>query len=91
MMGGGQHRVLAMPAGTAAAAGRQPGGDRVGSDLARDAGINDIGSSGRGGRDSDYGSRQGIFEQASNEDNENDIDHNSDGFDGDGDGDSDYA
>jgi len=42
---------------------------------------------------SDRGSRQGMFEQASNEhdDDENDIDHDSDGFDSDGDGDSDYA
>ena len=40
------------------------------------------------------GSRQGMFEQASNEDHhEDDVDHDSDGFDGDGDGDgdSDYA
>jgi len=90
MMGGGQHQSFGDTAGhSGGVEDRRPGGDQSGSDLARDAGINDIGSSGRGGRDSDYGSRQGMFEQASNEDNENDIDHDSDGFDGDGD--SDYA
>ena len=92
MMGGGQHQSFGDTAGhSGGVEDRRPWGDQSGSDLARDAGINDIGSSGRGGRDSDYGSRQGMFEQASNEDNENDIDHDSDGFDGDGDGDSDYA
>jgi hypothetical protein len=59
------------------------------SDLAKDAGINDIGSSGRGGEQG-----HGMYDQqASNEDyddeDEDDIDHDSDGFDGDGD--SDYA
>jgi uncharacterized protein len=46
-------------------------------------------ASGRGDRDDDCGSRQGMFEQASNEDydDENDIDHDSDGFDGGGDSD----
>jgi uncharacterized protein len=73
---------------------RRPWGDRdlPGGDLAKEAGINDIGSSrGRGG-DDNYGSRQGLFDQASNEDHgdEDDIDHDSDGFDDDG-GDSDYA
>ena len=41
--------------------------------------------------DNDSGSRQGFFDQASNDDDD-DMDHDSDGFDGDdGDGDSDYA
>lgn len=94
MMGGGHHQAFG---DTASHSGgiedRRPWGDASGSDLARDAGINDIGSSGRGGRDSDYGSRQSMFDQASNEDydNEDEIDHDSDGFDGDSDGDSDYA
>ena len=70
---------------------RRPSGDQSGGDLAREAGINDIGSSGRradSGRD--QGSRQGFFDQASHDDD--DTDHDSDGFDGDdGDGDSDYA
>ena len=63
-----------------------------GGNLAREAGINDIGSSGRraDNNDNDSGSRQGFFDQASNDDD--DTDHDSDGFDGDdGDGDSDFA
>jgi hypothetical protein len=71
---------------------RRPSGDQSGGDLARDAGINDIGSSGRraDNSDNDSGSRQGFFDQPSNDDD--DTDHDSDGFDGDdGDGDSDYA
>jgi len=67
---------------------QQPGGD-----LAREAGINDIGSRGSSGQradNNDGGSRQGFFDSASNDDD--DTDHDSDGFDGDdGDGDSDYA
>jgi uncharacterized protein len=65
---------------------RRPSGDQSGGDLAREAGINDIGSSGRhadsGG---DQGSRQGFFDQASHDDD--DTDHDSDGYDGDSDGD----
>ena len=67
---------------------QQPGGD-----LAREAGINDIGSRGSSGQradNNDGGSRQGFFDSASNDDD--DTDHDSDGFDGDdSDGDSDYA
>jgi hypothetical protein len=71
---------------------RRPLGDQSGSDLAKDAGINDIGSSGQRA-DDNYGSRTGLFDQASNEDDDSDSDHDSDGFDDDdgGDGDSDYA
>jgi uncharacterized protein len=90
MMGGGQHQSFGDTAGhSGGIEDRRPWGDQSGSTLAHDAGIDDIGSSaGRGG--SDYGSRQGMFEQASNEDydDENDIDHDSDGFDGDGDSDT---
>ncbi len=94
MMGGGNHQAFGDTANhNGGVEDRRPWGDQSGGDLAREAGINDIGSSGRGGRDSDYGSRQGMFEQASNDgyddENEGDIDHDSDGFDGDGD--SDYA
>lgn len=92
MMGGGHHQSFGDTAGhSGGIEDRRPWGDREGGSLAKDAGINDIGSSGRGG--SDYSSRQGMYEQASNEDHddEDDIDHDSDGFDGDGDGDSDYA
>jgi len=71
---------------------RRPWSDQSGGNLAREAGINDIGSSGRraDNNDNDSGSRQGFFDQASNDDD--DTDHDSDGFDGDdGDGDSDFA
>jgi hypothetical protein len=72
---------------------RRPWGDRdlPGGDLAKQAGVNDIDSSrGRGG-DDNSGSRQGLFDQSSNENHDDDdMDHDSDGFDDDG-GDSDYA
>ena len=71
-------------------------GDLSRSDLARDAGINDIGSQqdlARQDREQDAAqdreddnSRAGFFDQASNDDD--DTDHDSDGFDGDGDSDS---
>jgi hypothetical protein len=72
---------------------RRPWSDQSGGDLAKDAGINDIGSRGSSSQraDSDTGSRQGFFDSASHDDDD-DLDHDSDGFDGDdGDGDSDYA
>lgn len=91
MMGGGSHQSFGDTAGHGGIEDRRPWGDQAGGgNLARDAGINDIGSSGRGS--GDYASRQGMYDQASNEgydDGEDDIDHDSDGFDGDGD--SDYA
>ena len=92
MMGGGHHQSFGDAGGLGGSSGGgKPWGDQSGSTLAHDAGIDDIGSSGRGG-DRDYGSRQGMFEQASNEDyDDDDVDHDSDGFDGDGDNDSDYA
>lgn len=94
MMGGSGHQSFG---DTASQSGgiedRRPWGDQGGGNLAREAGIDDIGSSGRGGDrgGSDYGSRQGMYDQASNEhyDDDNNIDQDSDGFDGDGD--SDYA
>jgi hypothetical protein len=66
-----------------------PWTDQSNSTLAHDAGIDDIG---RGGRD-DGGSRQGLFDQASNDDDDRDSDDDandsdSDGFDS---GDSDVA
>jgi hypothetical protein len=88
MMGGGHQQSFG---DTASHSGgiedRRP--NRSDSDLARDAGINDIGSGGRGG-DDNSGSRAGLFDQASNEDYADDDEHDSDGFDDDG-GDSDYA
>ncbi|MGQ0681742.1 DUF2076 domain-containing protein [Bradyrhizobium sp.] len=90
MMGGGSHQSFGDTAGHGGIEDRRPWGDQGGGNLAKDAGINDIGSSGRGG--GDYASRQGMYdEQASNEghddDGDDDMDHDSDGFDGD----SDYA
>lgn len=61
-------------------------GNLSNSDLARDAGVNDIG---RGGRDTDTGGRQAFADQASNEDYD---DGDDDDYDADDDsGDSDYA
>jgi uncharacterized protein len=93
MMGGGNHQAFGDPANhSGGIEDRRPWGDRDGGSLAKEAGINDIGSSGRGG--SDHGSRQSMFDQqASNDgyDNEDDVEHDADDFDGDADGDSDYA
>ena len=64
---------------------RRPwGGDQSGGNLAREAGINDIGSSGQRADNSDSGSRQGFFDQGSYDDDGDDMDHDGDGFDGDG-------
>jgi hypothetical protein len=85
---------------------RRPASDQSGSDLARDAGINDVGSSGQRADDNsraglldqssnDDNSRPGSFDSASNDSDHDDTDLDSDDFDdGDGDddgGDSDYA
>jgi hypothetical protein len=91
MMGGGGHQQAFGDTGghSGGIEDRRPAGD---SDLARDAGINDIGSSGNSrtglfdNNNSGDSSRAGFFDQASNDD---DTDHDSDGFDSDGDGDSD--
>jgi uncharacterized protein len=69
---------------------RRPWSDQSGGNLARDAGVNDIGSSGQRADNSDSGSRQGFFDQGSYDD-DNDMDHDGDGFDDDGGGDGDYA
>ena len=71
------------------ASSQTPGSDQSGSDLARDAGINDVGSS--GGRADDT-SRAGLFDSASNDDAADDRDDmgpDSDDFGGNGD--SDFA
>jgi uncharacterized protein len=93
MMGGGNHQAFGDTAGhSGGVEDRRPWGDQSGGDLARDAGINDIGSSSRrADNNEDYGSRQGFFDQASHEEGD-DMDHDSDDFDGDdGGSDSDYA
>ncbi|MBR1229615.1 MULTISPECIES: DUF2076 domain-containing protein [unclassified Bradyrhizobium] len=86
MMGGGGNQQAAFGGDTGGHRGsvedRRPGGsDQSGGDLAREAGANDIGSSGS--------SRTGLFDNTSNDDNYDDMDHDSDGFDGDGGGDDD--
>jgi uncharacterized protein len=91
MGGGGNHQAFGDSAGhSGGIEDRRPASDQSGGELARDAGINDIGSSGRRADNNDSGSRQGFFDQASHDDD--DGDHDSDGFDGDDGGDdSDYA
>ena len=77
-------------------ADRSPWSDQSRGDLARDAGVNDVGSQqdlarqdreqdAEQDREDDNNSRGGFFDSASNDD---DGDHDSDGFDGDGDSDS---
>ena len=64
----------------------RPAGDQSSSDLARDAGINDIGT---GHGQADDGRRTGLLDQASNNDNDrDDMDMDSDDFGGDNDSDS---
>jgi hypothetical protein len=90
-MMGGSHHGFGDAAGIGdRAASQTPQSDQSGSDLARDAGVNDIGSS--GGR-ADDNSRAGLFDSASN-DSANSDDHDDMDLDSDdvgGDGDSDYA
>uniref|UniRef100_Q07TB0 Putative periplasmic ligand-binding sensor protein n=1 Tax=Rhodopseudomonas palustris (strain BisA53) TaxID=316055 RepID=Q07TB0_RHOP5 len=84
---GGAHQSLA---DTSGGSGGPWGSSGSGGDLARDAGVNDIGSSQRADNSADRGgdesSRTGLFDQASNDHDDMDMD---DDFD-DG-GDSDYA
>jgi uncharacterized protein len=87
MMGGGHQSFGNTSAFGDKAASQSPWSDQSGSELARDAGINDIGSS---GNRADDNSRAGLFDSASNDDDDrDDMDLDSDDFGGDGD--SDYA
>jgi hypothetical protein len=86
-MMGGSHQSFGDTAGLGGKTESQrPWSDQSNSDLARDAGVNDIGSS---GQRADDNSRAGLFDTASNDDDRDDTDLDSDDFDGDGD--SDYA
>ena len=69
MMGGGHQSGFGDSAGLGGGgAGQTPwSSNQSGSDLARDAGINDIGS---GGHRADDSSRAGLFDQASNDDHD---------------------
>jgi hypothetical protein len=86
-MMGGSHHGFGDAAGLGDRAASQNSlSDQSSSDLSRDAGINDISSSGDRADDS---SRAGLLDQASNDDDHDDMDLDSD--DVGGDGDSDYA
>jgi hypothetical protein len=95
MMGGGSHQqAFGDTSGyRGSVEDRRPGGDQAGGDLARDAGINDIGSSGSSrtglldNNSNGDSSRAGLFDSASSDDDHDDMDHDSDGFDSDGDSD----
>jgi hypothetical protein len=90
MMGGSRQGfgdAAGLNTGRGDGSARQSLSDQSNSDLARDAGINDIGSSGARADDS---SRAGLFDTASNDDDSHDdMDIDSDDFGGGGD--SDYA
>ena len=84
LMGGGGHQAFADSGSITG--GSRPWSDQSSSDLARDAGINDVGSSGR-----DNDSRAGAFDQAQ-ADRDSDDDQDADDFDDNGgDDNSDYA
>jgi hypothetical protein len=95
MIGGGQHGFGdASALGNKGSSGGPWSSDQSGGNLARDAGVNDIGSSGRG----DGSNRAGQFDQAQadadqdqdqDQDDEDDFAENDDGYDGDDD--SDFA
>jgi hypothetical protein len=78
-LGGGQDR------------GSPWSGDQSKSELAREAGLNDIGRGGGDRTQDASGSRQGLFDQASNENQDDDDDYDSDDDFDSGDSDSDYA
>lgn len=93
-MMGGSHQAF----GGASAMGDRGGGqgpwtDQSNSNLARDAGVNDIGSSGTRADEGNRGedSRAGFFDQASNDDHDDGDDTDFDSDDFDDNGDSDYA
>ena len=88
MMGGSQHGFGDQAALGDRAGSQNPWSDQSGGDLARDAGVNDIGSS---ANHADDNARSGMFDSASIDDDadQDDPDLDSDSFGGDGD--SDYA
>jgi hypothetical protein len=89
MMGGSHQSFGNTSAFGDTATSQTPSSDQSGSELARDAGIKDIGSS---GDRADDNSRAGLFDSASNDDDQDDMDADSDDADDfGGDGDSDYA
>ena len=95
MMGGGNQQSFGDTANAGDGVGhrgsvedRRPWSDQSGGDLAKEAGINDIGSSGRQASNDDGSSRTGLFDNASNDDDDHDdMDIDSDDFGDDGDSD----
>jgi hypothetical protein len=90
MMGGGQHQAFGDSSSIEGrpASNNSPWGDQSGSSLARDAGINDVGSR-------DHDNRSSLFDQASNDHDDDDhddmdMDADDDGS-GNDDGGSDYV
>src|SRR4030081_3773268 len=77
MMGGGHQSFGDSNAFGDKATSQTPWSDQSNSELARDAGINDIGSS---GNRTDDNSRAGLFDSASNDDDHDDMDVDSDDF-----------
>lgn len=82
MGGGGNQQSFGDTANAGDSAGhrgsvedRRPWGDQSGGDLAKEAGINDIGSSGRHASNDDGSSRTGLLDNASNGDDYDDGDH----------------
>jgi uncharacterized protein len=87
MMGGGHHSFADQSGLGSKPATQNPWSDASGSSMARDAGINDIGTS---NNRADDNSRSSLLDSASNNDDDrDDMDLDSDDFGGDGD--SDYA
>jgi len=90
LMGGGHRQGFGDSSSLGRGEGSSPwSGDQSKSDLAREAGVNDIGRS--GDRDTDAGGRQAFAQQASNEDYSDDDDDDYDSDDDTDSGDSDYA
>ena len=87
MMGGNQQSFGDTAGHHGGVEDRRALGDQSGGDLAKDAGINDIGSSGRRADNDDGSSRAGLFDTASNDDDNDDMDLDSDDFGGGGDSD----
>jgi hypothetical protein len=91
MMGGSRQSFGDASAMTDRSTGANPWTNQSDSNLARDAGINDVGSS---GNRNDDNSRAGYFDTASTDDDGSDMDADADDFDGGdfgGGGDSDFA
>jgi uncharacterized protein len=95
MMGGGSHHQAFGDTAASQDRGGSPWSDQSNSSLARDAGVNDIGSTHDRGDDSRHA---GLLDQASNNDDgsnydndQDDMDMDSDDFGGNDDGGSDYA